>query len=144
VKRKRRTRILVLGDPSLRKSLADEVRALAPVEETSAPRVALVLATVRESARRSLFHLGEVLVTEAKVRVAGVAGLGLIQGRDPEAALDLAVIDAAWNADLPVVSGWTDRLESAEAALEALLDREQASLAATRVDFETLDQGATP
>ena len=144
VTRKRRTRVLVLGDPSLRRELADEVRAAVVVEQTLAPRLGLVLATVRESARQSLFHLGEVLVTEAKVRVAGVPGLGLIQGRDPDSALDLAVIDAAWSAGLPLVAAWTARLQSAEADLEAKLDREQASLAATRVEFETLDQGVGP
>jgi len=140
VTRKRRTRILVLGDPSLRKSLADEVRAAETVEEVSAPRAGLVLVTVRESARRSLFHLGEVLVSEAKVTVAGVPGLGLVRGSDLDAAADLAVADAAWNAGLACTAGWTARLEAAEAALEAELDRTQASLAATRVQFETLDQ----
>ena len=136
--------MLVLAEPSLRRALADEVRAAATVETTSAPRVGLVLATVRESARRSLFHLGEVLVTEAKVRVAGFPGLGLIQGRDLDAALDLAVVDAAWAAGLPLVATWQSRLEAAEANLEARLDREQANLAATRVEFETLDQGVSP
>jgi len=139
--RKRRTRVLVLGDRSLRRDLADAVRGQGTVEVVSAPRVGLVLATVRESARRSLFHLGEVLVTEAKVRVAGTPGLGLIQGRDPEAALDLAVIDAALNAQLPLTQPWEARLVAAEAALEAALDAEQARLADTRVAFETLDQG---
>ena len=139
--RQRRTRVLVLGDSALRRQLADEVRAAVAVEETVPPRLGLVLATVRESARRSLFHLGEVLVTEAKVRVAGAPGLGLIQGRDSEAALDLAIIDAAWTAGLPLVAGWPGRWLAAEAELEAKLVREQASLAATRVEFETLDQG---
>jgi len=144
VTRKRRTRVLVLSEPALRAGLADEVRALATVEVTSEPRVGLVLATVRESARRSLFHLGEVLVTEAKVRVAGFSGLGLVRGRDRVAALELALIDAAWVASLPFVATWTARLEAAERVLEARLDREQAALAATRVEFETLDQGAAP
>jgi alpha-D-ribose 1-methylphosphonate 5-triphosphate synthase subunit PhnG len=133
---------LVLGNPSLKKVLADEVRAATAVEQISAPRVGLVLVTVRESARRSLFHLGEVLVSEAKARVAGVAGLGLLRGRDLDAAADLAVVDAAWNAGLACTEGWTARLEAAEADLEAELDRAQASLAATRVQFETLDQEA--
>lgn len=139
--RRQRTRVLVLGDPRLRKALADEVRETLTVEVVSPPRVGLVLATVRESARRSLFHVGEVLVSEAKVRVAGSAGLGLLQGRDLAAALDLAVVDAAWNAQLPLTSGWEAILATAEAALEAALDGEQAGLAATRVEFETLDQG---
>jgi len=144
VTRWRRTRVLVLGDPSLRGALADEVRAAAAVDEISTPRPGLVLATVRESARRSLFHLGEVLVTEAKVRVAGVLGLGLIRGRDSQAALDLAVVDAACNAGLAVAQGWLPRLAAAEEALERQLDRESAALASTRVEFETLDTGAAP
>ena len=142
--RKRRTRILILGSPHLRKSLADEVRALHPVEETAPPRLGLVLVTVRESARRSLFHLGEVLVSEAKVRVDGTPGLGLIQGRDLDAAVDLAVIDAAWSARLPVSESWLPQLEEAEAELEERLDREQAVLAQTKVEFETLDSGMVP
>jgi len=144
VTRQRRTRVLVLGDPSLRRNFADEVRASAEVTLVATPRVGLVLVTVRESARRSLFHLGEVLVTEAKVRVSGVPGLGILQGRDLDAALDLAVVDAAWNAGLPLTAGWISRMEAAETALEATLDREQAALAATRVEFETLDQGSAP
>ena len=141
VTRKRRTRVLVLGDPALRKAMADEVREGTAFEVIGVPRVVLIQATVRESARRSLFHLGEVLVSEAKVRVAASVGWGLIQGREFEAALDLALIDAAWAAGIPPVVGWTTRLVAAETALEARLDREQASLAATSVAFETLDQG---
>jgi alpha-D-ribose 1-methylphosphonate 5-triphosphate synthase subunit PhnG len=130
-----------LGDPCLRKALADEVRTLHSVEETSPPRIGLVLVTARESARRSLFHLGEVLVSEAKVRVFGSPGLGLIRGRDLEAAMDLAVIDAAWTAGLSLTEAWLPRLEKAEAELELALEQEQAVLARTRVDFETLDSG---
>ena len=140
--RKRRTRILVLGDPQLRRELAEAVRAGHAVEATLPPRVGLVLVTVRESARRRRFHLGEVLVSEAKVRVEGTAGLGLIQGRDLDAATDLAIVDAALAAGLPLTAGWEFRFEAAEAELEARLDREQAVLAQTRVEFETLDTGA--
>jgi alpha-D-ribose 1-methylphosphonate 5-triphosphate synthase subunit PhnG len=141
VTRKRRTRVLVLGDPDLRKSLADEVRACCAVEEITPARVGLVLVTVRESARRSLFHLGEVLVSEAKVRVSGTPGLGLVRGRDLEAAVDLAVVDAACSAKLPLTDSWSERLEKAEADLEANLNREQVVLSRTRVEFETLDSG---
>lgn len=140
VTRQRRTRVLILGDDALRQELANEVRASAPVVVVEAPRWGLVLATARESARRSLFHLGEVLVTQAKVRVAGATGLGLVRGNDLEAALDLALIDAACQADLPLVATWEQRLFDAENALERQLDAEQASLRSTKVEFETLDQ----
>ena len=140
--RKRRTRILVLGDPRLRRELADAVRAGHTVEATLPPRIGLVLVTVRESARRRRFYLGEVLVSEAKVRVERTPGMGLVQGRDLDAASDLAVIDAALTAGLPLTASWEFRLEAAEAELEARLDQEQSTLAQTRVEFETLDTGA--
>ena len=140
--RKRWTRALVLGDPGLRRNLADAVRSEHPVEAVLPPRVGLILITVRESARCRRFHLGEVLVSEARVRVAGCSGRGLVQGRDLDAAVDLAVIDAALAGQLSLTTEWEGLFLAAEAHLEARLDEEQAVLAQTRVEFETLDTGA--
>ena len=138
--RRRRTRILVLGPASLRRAWADEIRALHTVETLEPARAGLVMTQVRESARRGLFFLGEVLVTEAKVRVAGVPGLGLLRGWDEAGAADLAVIDAAERAGLTLPTPWYNRLLDAETALEAARARERAAVEATRVDFQTMDQ----
>jgi len=138
--RRRRTRILTLGPASLRREWADEIRARHAVETLEPARAGLVMAKVRESARRGLFHLGEVLVTEAKVRVAGAPGLGLLRGWDEAGAEDLAVIDAAERAGLTLPTPWYDKLVAQEAALTAQLAHERAALDATKVDFQTMDQ----
>jgi alpha-D-ribose 1-methylphosphonate 5-triphosphate synthase subunit PhnG len=96
---------------------------------------------VRETARRSVFHLGEVLVTECKVRVAGTPGLGIVRGWNDSMAENLAIIDAACRGALPVAERWNGRLAEALAALEARLTRERVLLEATRVDFQTMDTG---
>jgi len=140
ITRRRRTRILVLGPASLRHEWADEIRAHHTVEILEPARSGLVMAKVRESARRGQFYLGEVLVTEAKVRVAGAPGLGLLRGWDEAGAFDLAVIDAAERAALPLPTAWHQRLLNTEAALEADRTHERAAIEATRVDFQTMDQ----
>lgn len=102
------------------------------------------MAQVRESARRSVFNLGEVLVTEAKARVAGQVGLGLVRGWDEEAAEELAIIDAACRAGVAQEELWWARLVDAEATLEDERAAERRRLEATRVDFQTMDQGGAP
>ena len=137
--RKRRTRTLVEGDPTFRHRLAAEVRAVHDVIELEAPNNGLVMIRMRETARKSVFYLGELLVTEAKVQIGGTIGLGIIAGDAHEAALDLAVIDAAWNARLPETQGWISLLEAEEARLGSEQAREETRLLETRVRFETMD-----
>ncbi len=55
---------------------------------------------MRETAKRELFYLGEVLVTEAKVSINGTLGMGIVVGDNEELALNLAIIDCATNAIL--------------------------------------------
>lgn len=140
--RRRRTTILIEGDASLRRALAAEVRAACDVVELEPPRAGLTMVRMRESARRTVFHLGEVLITEAKVEIAGHTGLGLIAGDDEDAASDLATIDAACNARLALTAEWTDRLEAEERALAARRAAEHAQLLETRVRFDSLDGDA--
>lgn len=141
--RQRRTRILVLGDPHVSHEWAEMLRERYPVQVLEPARAGLVMVQVRETARRSVFHLGEVLITEAKVRVAETSGLGLLRGWDPERATDLAVIDAACRAGLPEIAAWETRLLEAEAHLDAQLADERALLETSRVDFQTMDRAVT-
>ena len=106
MKRNRRTRILVNGAAKLRSSMAAAIIASNTVLEIEPPTEGLVMLTVRETARGSLFHLGELLVTESKARIGQTLGLGIVAGSNPKAAWELAVIDAAFNAALPQTEGW--------------------------------------
>ena len=142
ISRRERTRVLVLSSADLAQVWAAEIRGELPVEILEPPRPGLIMAQVRETARRSVFHLGEVLVTECKVRVAGTPGLGVVRGWNEALAENLAVIDAACRGSLPVAERWNGRLVEALAALEARLAGERLMLEATRVDFQTMDTGA--
>ena len=42
---------------------------------------------VRESAQRTLFYLGEVLITECKVMINGFLGIGMVKGHEPAPSL---------------------------------------------------------
>jgi alpha-D-ribose 1-methylphosphonate 5-triphosphate synthase subunit PhnG len=138
IKRKRRTYILVQGNEQLRRELAREITAVYPVREIEAPHNGLVMMKMRETAHNSLFYLGELLVSEAKVAVNETFGLGVIAGNHPEAARDLAVIDAACNAHLPETFAWEDRLLDAEKTILARRAVADAKIVQTLVSFETM------
>jgi alpha-D-ribose 1-methylphosphonate 5-triphosphate synthase subunit PhnG len=134
--RSRRTRILIEGSSELRRKLSGIVgsrRTIAAVED---PRGALVMVKARETSKNTLFYIGELLVTEAKVQVEGKIGIGIIEGDRPEAALELAVIDAA----LLATEGWEELLLEEEAAILRREALEAARIARTRVSFESMDR----
>lgn len=105
------------------------------------PREGLVMVKVRESARRSLFYLGEVLATSCRVRIEEQVGLGVVMGDDRSLAYDLAVIDAAFAlGDSRFDSaGWEKELASEGALIDEVRAKECAALAKTRVDFSTME-----
>jgi alpha-D-ribose 1-methylphosphonate 5-triphosphate synthase subunit PhnG len=139
VTRNERTRILVQGDPHRRSALAREITGTYDVYTIAQPSAGLVMTSMRDGARGSRFYLGEVLVTECKVQVCDHLGLGIVAGDDPDAAFDLAVIDAACNAGLPETSGWTNRLRDEDAAIASRAAGEHARVLETRVSFQTMD-----
>ena len=108
--RHRRTKILVLGKSGLASRLGRLICEKYPVREMEPPNEGLVMIKMRESARNTLFYLGEVLVTEAKVRIGERVGIGIVRGHKPELAKDLAVIDAAWAIPLPECALWESLL----------------------------------
>lgn len=137
--RYQRTRILVCSPGDVARRLSRIILENHDVRIVEEPNEGLVMIRMRETARNSLFHLGEVLVTEAKVRIGTSIGIGILQGQDSQKAFDLAVIDAAWSASLPECLAWDDELAAAEAALEEKLKRETAQVNKTRVQFDTMD-----
>jgi alpha-D-ribose 1-methylphosphonate 5-triphosphate synthase subunit PhnG len=111
--------------------------SLGDVQIITPPTVGMIMARVQDGARDELFNLGEVLVTEARVSVAGHEGWALVMGGSFERALAAAIVDASLEA------GHTQR-DAIERELEQLA-QEQAALelaewqrvAATKVEFDT-------
>jgi alpha-D-ribose 1-methylphosphonate 5-triphosphate synthase subunit PhnG len=56
-------------------------------------RTGLVMLPAQDNAHGTRFFLGEVLVSEARVRVDGVEGYGVCLGRDLEQSLAVGILD---------------------------------------------------
>jgi phosphonate C-P lyase system protein PhnG len=67
---------------------------------TKAPSSGLLMVNIRES-DGTVFHLGEVLVTQTEVTRNGHTGFGCSQGDRPNAALSLACLDALCHFEIP-------------------------------------------
>lgn len=59
----------------------------------SGPSEGLVMVKTREHAKNTLFYMGEVLVTETKIRHGSTVGTGLVKGSDNELSQAMAFID---------------------------------------------------
>lgn len=140
--RKERCRILIEGSGKLLKELAEEIEGSYPVQIIDEPNEGVVMVRMRDTARKTPFYLGEVLVTEAKVQVDGAVGIGIIKGHHPGRAYRLALVDGAWNCGAGEIVKWTERLERERSLLEEVLRIEEGRIGRTRVDFSTMeDQG---
>lgn len=103
-----------------------------------APEVGMVVLQVREPVEETRFYLGEVLVTECSVEVAGVPGWCMRPGDDRVAALAGALLDAVAAAGLPALAEIDALCAAVAARREAEEAAEWADLAATTVTFEEL------
>ena len=139
MKRRKRTEILVKADPIFVQKLRKEVESRHDVKVIDEAENGLMMIKMRETAKKSLFYLGEVLTTEAKVQVNGVLGIGIIRGDEPELAYDLAVVDAAFNGRLPVTKAWERLLLTEELAINERMKQKQCQIMATKVNFDVMD-----
>lgn len=140
MKRRRRTEILIEGDPNLAAAIAGEIEEKNEALLAEKPNAGLVMVRMKETARLHPFYIGEVFVTECKVQLGGQIGLGIAEGDRPELSYHLAVIDAAYKALPEEVSGrWTKRLLEEEEKINVKRRQEAAGILKTKVSFETMD-----
>lgn len=139
MKRRRRTEILIQGDSGLARGFAETIIEKYECREIVAPQYGLTMVKMRESAKQSLFYIGEVLISEAKVEIHQQIGIGIVAGMEGKLAKQLAIIDAAYKADLPETKKWEPQLLEAEHRITKAKAQEQAELFETKVNFETMD-----
>ncbi len=85
------------ADPAVLAALAETVKNAHDISVVKAPGKTLAMVRLRESVKSSLFHIGEVIVTEAVVELEGARGIAVTIGDDFEKTLHMAIIDAACN-----------------------------------------------
>jgi alpha-D-ribose 1-methylphosphonate 5-triphosphate synthase subunit PhnG len=130
--------ILAASRPANIKAVAEQVLEGLGEVSVVTNRTGLVMLPFQDTAKGTVFHLGEVLVAEAHIEVPGygVEGYGAVVGRDLEHAMAMAVIDAAIAAkrnNAPIIE-----LLDAERAHQDETDRERLrDVEATRVQMET-------
>ena len=109
------------------------------IEISEQPHTGLVMMTVNDSFA-SAFHPGEVLVTQARVRIRDVEGWAMVAGEEPRRALVKAAVDAVVQS--PQLNLLKQRVMSFLAGEQRIQDaaraREEARIAATRVDFDLM------
>jgi len=100
-------------------------------------RTGLVMLPYTDTVKGNRFHLGEVLVSESRVRIgAGAEGYAACLGRDLEQSLAIALIDAALQAGIAqesLIAFLAQQAGAQRAADEALLREVEK----TRVELET-------
>ena len=139
MKRKERTKILVHCEKEFLQAWADRFDKEAPYQVLEKPSQSLTMVKMRESAQKSLFYLCEVLISEARVECNGVIGIGMIQGIEEEKAYALAVIDAAFRAQLPGVKELEEELIKKAKQQEEEMRIRREGIEKTKVNFETMD-----
>ncbi len=80
MKRKQRTEILIQDGGSLANKLAETITTKYNYLEIIKPQYGLTMVKMRETAKKSLFYVGEVLITEAKIEINQTIGIGLVNG----------------------------------------------------------------
>ena len=128
---------LARADAAPLKALAEGLLPRLGEVEVLASRTGLVMLPMRDTVKGTDFHLGEVLVAEAHVRLAsGIEGYGMVIGRDLERAMAMALTDAA-HAEA-VGRPQIERFVMDEAARQAAEDHDTLrAVEATRVEMET-------
>lgn len=137
--RRRRTEILIKSGNYLAKKLAEDIKNKYEVKEIEAPNHGLVMIKIRETAKKELFYLGEIIVSEAKVYIEGVLGMGIVAGDREDLALNLAIIDGAYKKNLKETDHWEKILLNEEAEIREIEKKIEEGVLKTKVDFTTMD-----
>ncbi|MBW4983326.1 phosphonate C-P lyase system protein PhnG [Mameliella sp. CS4] len=128
--------VLARADTTRLKACAEPLIAEMGEIEVRDNRTGLVMLPMRDTAQGTHFHLGEVLVSEARIAARETEGYGMRRGRDLEAAMAMALVDLALALGCRVDACLC--FLDAEAARQAAEDHETlCRVEATRVDMET-------
>lgn len=127
---------LAKADPTKLKQFAETLIGDLGDIEVLHSRTGLVMLPMRDTAQGVVFHLGEVLVSEAHIRADAQEGYGLRRGHDLEASMAMALIDLAMKRGIQA-DNCTKFCEAARHTQNAQDDATLRRVEATRVNMET-------
>tara|TARA_A200000113_G_scaffold218249_1_gene225547 strand:- start:7450 stop:7866 length:417 start_codon:yes stop_codon:yes gene_type:complete len=127
---------LAKADCARLKAFAETLIADIGEIEVLSNRTGLVMLPALDTAQGTTFHLGEVLVSEAKIKSGDVAAYGMRQGHDLEASMAMALVDLAMLKGIRV-DECTAFCDAEFAALEALDIETLRKVEATRINMDS-------
>lgn len=131
--------ILSMASDKTIEDMAELVLEEAPeAEAIKGPRLGLVMMRAKESVNDEVFNVGEVLVSECAVTSGNVVGWGMCMGENLKRAFNLALIDLAFEASLPIASKIAATLEKEQRDQECESEKLLAAVLRSRVDFEVI------
>ncbi|RZN38296.1 MAG: phosphonate C-P lyase system protein PhnG [Methanosarcinales archaeon] len=136
--RDKRFELIARADSERICEIAERILADTAVEVIKKPMGGMIMMRFRDTAEKCIFNLGEVLVTEAEVRINEELGYAMIIGKNPESALAGAILDAAVESGHPITPEIMDLLKSEELRINKELQKTWAKVATTKVDFEVM------
>lgn len=139
MEKKRLFQILSRAERSDVIRLGQELQQQYSVTIVKKPEKSLTMIRMREPVKKSLFYLGEAIITEAVVTLEDTVGTAVTMGDDFEKTLYMAVIDAAENRG---VFAHNDLLLEWEQAQQRRIAQENAMFQKTKVDFHSMDSEA--
>lgn len=139
MEKKRLFQILSRAERSDVIRLGRELQQQYSVTIVKKPEKSLTMIRMREPVKKSLFYLGEAIITEAVVTLEDTVGTAVTMGDDFEKTLYMAVIDAAENRG---VFARNDLLLEWEQAQQRRIAQENAMFQKTKVDFHSMDSEA--
>ena len=136
--RDKRFELIARADSERICEIAERILEDTTVEVIKKPSSGMIMMRFRDTAEKCIFNLGEVLVTEAEVRIDEELGYAMVMGRDPETALAGAILDAAVESGHPLAPGIIDLLRGEEVRRTEELQKTWTEVATTKVNFEVM------
>ncbi|MGP8321564.1 MAG: phosphonate C-P lyase system protein PhnG [Methanosarcinaceae archaeon] len=136
--RDKRFGLIARANGELMCDIAERILADTGVDIVKKPLCGMIMMRFRDTAGNCIFNLGEVLVSEAEVRIGNSMGYAMMMGIELETALAGAILDAAVEEGHPLAFEIIGLLNNEE---KRLLEEKQvkwAKVASTRVDFKVM------
>ncbi|MFC3419945.1 phosphonate C-P lyase system protein PhnG [Salinicoccus hispanicus] len=103
----------------------------------SEPAEGLTMIKVREHAENSLFYIGEMLVTETKIRQGQTVGLGVVKGSHAKLSEALSFIDLCFKLEV-LKEELVDILAELELKEAEFIKSRTNEILKTKVDFDMM------
>jgi len=133
------SRISAFADTETLKSLAEKAAGNREILILKKPEKTMVLLSVKEPVKKSLFYLGELLAVHCIVELAGVRGAAVMMGDDFSRAQAAAILDAAHSGNFSEFSIIENELACLEDTRQKINARQAAMVRETQVRFHVLE-----